>query len=143
MFIQNDDRWKSFEMAPGVTIGEFGCFLTALCNILVLLGMDYTPLTLAQALQKNSGIDSEGNLTWIAFNSFGLFEKRYNPTDEINWSNSNQVWYIVQCFYKNTGHFCNLISVTNNIITYFDTYDGMKKQINLERVMSIREIIKN
>src|SRR5271157_1209432 len=135
MFIQSDENWKDYEMAPGITLGVYGCFITAVCNILVKLGMDYTPLSLTQKLKDNNGLDSQGYLNrTVLDNLFGLKENIYKPTDTINWSDSNNVWYIVQNHYLDTGHFCNVLSVKDGTIFYFDTYDGLNKQVQIERV---------
>jgi hypothetical protein len=146
MFTQTDSRWADYEIVKGnasTTIKERGCLLTSICNILVVDGYDFTPLTLCQKLQDSNGFDNIGNLLWSVLNNlFGLKENKYLPADKITWSNLTNINYIVQCFYLDTGHFCNIQSVANNIITYHDTYDGLTKQINISRVMSIREVIK-
>ena len=88
IYIQQDVLWKDYEMSKGAAIGEFGCLLTSLTNILVLLGLDYTPLTLCQLLQANNGFDNQGNILWTVVNNlFGLSKVKYLPTDAINWSN--------------------------------------------------------
>lgn len=143
MFIQNDIKWKDYEISKCITIGEFGCLLTSICNILVILGFDYTPLTLSKKFQENNGFDKQGNLIWNVVNKlFGLKENKYMPSSKISWSNLKNVNYIVQLFYKRTGHFCNVISVYKNIIKYHDTYDGLIKSIDINGIISIREITK-
>jgi len=143
MYIQNDIKWKSFEMTKNVTVGEFGCLLTSICNILVILGYDFNPLTLAKKLQENKGFDNQGNILWNVINNlFGLKENKYLPSSKILWSNLKNINYIVQLFYKNTGHFCNVLSVSGDIITYHDSFDDKTKQIDIKRVISIREVIK-
>jgi hypothetical protein len=142
-FIQQDEQWKDFEIIKGVTIGEFGCLVTSLTNILNMLGMDFTPLTLVQKIQENNGFDSNGNLSWVVANKiFGLSEVKYLPTDKIEWSNSEKIFYICVLHFQGTGHFCNLLTVQNGIIYYFDVWDGKKKQVALENVLSIREVRK-
>jgi len=141
LFTQTDSNWSGFEIIPGYTIKEGGCLLTSLSNILVDLGLDYNPLTLCKKLQANKGFDNIGEIEWSVLNNlFGLSEIKYSPNEKIVWSDSNKVWYIVQMFYQNTGHFCNIVSVKNNIIYYFDVYDGINKQVNIERTMSIRQV---
>lgn len=137
---QTDYRWKDVEMTAGLKIGGAGCLLTSCSNIFCDFFNipDMTPRFLDDFLDKNKGYTPEGYIIWsILENKFKFKHYKYN-----NFIPDFRVgrYFIVQVPFKNTGHFCNVLSENNNAITYFDVFDGQEKRIELNKTVSIRGI---
>lgn len=67
-FNQRDARWKDVPMGKGTgTIGQYGCYLTSLCNGLNAKGYSYTPLSLNDLFKSlNAWVGPYGNYIDVA-----------------------------------------------------------------------------
>lgn len=141
---QTDEKWNNIEMVKGVTIGEYGCLLVSLTNALCNISDGYnnhlTPESLNEILQNNLCYDSIGQIYWRYFEKF-FFCKHTNLGKKVPSMADDNSQYIVQVPYKNTGHFCNITSITrDHTINYFDVWDGVEKSMSKDAVWSIRQI---
>jgi hypothetical protein len=138
MFTQTDPKWAHIEYVKGVTIGQYGCLITSLTNILCGQSLGYndylTPAVFVELCQNNNCFDSYGNLLWQPVEKFFLF--KHSRVKQIFVDQG--VHFIIQVPFQNTGHFCNVISRNTNEIKYFDVYDGKVKLA--KDYISIRKI---
>lgn len=55
LYSQNDPRWASYQIAPGRTMGGYGCYITCIAMFLPLAGYWDTPPQVAERL-RNAGV---------------------------------------------------------------------------------------
>lgn len=143
---QTDPRWGSIDMINQIKIKDSGCLNTSVVNALRDYSTDYreymTPLRLDSFLDRVNGYTREGSIIWAPLEKFFHFthERFITPHAKPTFSNDPKKYWIVQVPYKNTGHFCNVLSVHNDSITYFDVYDGVVKAIEWQKTISIRQL---
>lgn len=152
MITQTDRRFKNYEIAKGVTVGDYGCLFVSVCNAAEehcrLTGKKKTSFTqMLYAFKKMNAFDSTGVLSWKPVQEL-LHVKYIKHTpqnfDNIKFSNALNIFWIAEISHYNNprlSHFVNIIAAHKGIITYFDVYDGRKKQIALKDCRSVRELI--
>ena len=141
--IQCDKRWSDYLIVKGkngTSIGEIGCLLTCISNILNERGIEHTPLSLCKQLQDNGGFDSQGYIQWgVLYNLYKIKQAKYLYPDMPLFSDNPKKYWIAQVVYQNTGHFCEITRTSGINLYYFDTYYGIEK-IASNNIISIREI---
>lgn len=158
---QNDEVWTKCTMAQDedkyYTIGEYGCVITSICNI-VNMHKKYksdekllNPKDLNEMLKNNSGYNKKGDVVWAKLEElidakidpyFYLIDER-GMDDHYNYPNLNQngVYYIARINSDTGYHFLQVIGHINGIYIMFDTYDNRfvyKKQNEVKRIIEIR-----
>lgn len=84
---QNDPRFASTQMVPGLNIGKAGCVITSLANIALDMdikidGQTADPNNLTNYLKNNRGLSLSGDLQWPAYaNLTGTQFKRTDGAD--------------------------------------------------------------
>jgi hypothetical protein len=136
---QTDLAWAEMEIVRGVPIKDYGCLLVCLSNIIrseISYKKHFTPNVVLAVLRVIKSFTENGLLLWASAEKVFNFKHRNlgkTFTDRGNY-------YILQVPYRNTGHFVNLLEVDNNNYMYYDVYDGIKKSISRNAIISIREI---
>lgn len=133
-WLQSDSRWGSKTLGgSGDTMAEIGCAVTALAIQVVHSGSKsesgFNPGTLVDYLNKNGGLDSEGNLYWGAVTgmvSSFTFEKRayfsaQNKSTIIKELTSyiNSGYYIIMSV-KYDGHWVAIDTIKNGVVYMMD-----------------------
>ena len=140
---QTDPQWRDTEMTKGITIGQYGCLLVSLSNCVRQSSIGYrehmNPAALNTILQNNGGFTPQGLIIWSVLEKF-FFCQHTNIMKRKPIFASN-IHNIIQIPYMDTGHFCNLLDVSDHGYIYFDVYDGIEKTIDKSRIVSTRQII--
>ena len=152
MITQTDSNIKKYELAKGVTVGDYGCLVVSIFNIVTEFRRftGKKEITFAQMLNDlklMNAFDSDGIFNWNPTGKLlGFTHLKYTPKyfNTIRFSNDPKVFWIAEIpHYSNPklSHFVNITAANKGIITYFDVYDGCKKQIHLQDCKSIRELV--
>lgn len=152
MITQTDRRFKNYEIAKGVTVENFGCLLTSIYNAVTehirLTGKKKISFPeMLHKLKKTNAFDNRGVLSWLPVQqllNFDYFKFTPENFDNIRFSDHPDIFWIAEItHYTNPqlSHFVNIIAVHKGIITYFDVYNGQKKQIALTNCKSVRELV--
>lgn len=129
------------EIVPNVSIHDYGCLTISIFNILKrheICTKEFTDFL--NLIKTVGGYTKEGLLKWdIIKLLFGVEHRKIKKTDDFKFEDN--IEYIVQVPYKETGHFCEVKGIKeSNTIVYIDTYDGKTKEINRNDCISIREL---
>lgn len=152
MITQTDSKIKKYELAKGVTVGDYGCLLVSIFNIVTEFRRftskkEITFPEMLNNLKKMNAFDSNGILNWNPTGKLlGFTHLKYTPKyfNTIRFSNDPKIFWIAEISHYNNpklSHFVNITAVHNGIITYFDVYDARKKQIALKDCRSVRELV--
>lgn len=158
---QNDRVWSDDVMAQEenkyYTIGEYGCIITSVCNI-VNMYKKYkpdermlNPRELNKRLKDSSGYTESGEVIWAKLGEaiaakidpyFYLIDQR-GMDNRYNYPNFNQngVYYIARINSDTGYHFLQIIGHIHDTYIMFDTYDNRfvyKKQNEVKRIIEIR-----
>lgn len=137
---QTTKKIENLEFIPGLFISDTNCLSVVLFHI--LKGRKKTSDNFKKYLntiKKAGSISENGNLIWHPVETlFQFSHRKLNSDEKIQWNKN--LSYLVQVPYKNTGHFCEILDVKDNLIWYFDTCDNKIKNIQRERCISIREL---
>ncbi|MCM1227992.1 MAG: SH3 domain-containing protein [Clostridium sp.] len=133
-WLQSDSRWGSKTLGgSGDTMAEIGCAVTALAIQVVHSGSksesSFNPGTLVDYLNKNGGLDSEGNLYWGAVTglvSSFTYEKRASfsaqnkstITKELT-SYINSGYYVIMSV-EYDGHWVAIDTIKNGVVYMMD-----------------------
>jgi len=144
-FKQTDKVYKDIVMnGEKQTIKKYGCLLIACNNIINEYGKIFiTPKKIDTYLDLHKGYTKGGYILWSVLEKKYCFKhKKIMPSnfDSIVFSNRDNIFWIVQVNYKDTGHFCQVVSVAGDIIVYFDSYDGEERTVYKKNCLSIREL---
>ena len=138
---QIDPQMTGLDLAPGVSVRDYGCLTVALFNILKKhrrIKSDFR--SFLGELKKNHCYTRQGLLMWEPFKLVCGVNHRILPKNE-GFKTEDKFEYIVQVPYKDTGHFCEVYYVAKDgLIIYRDSYDGELKEILRGRCLSVREI---
>lgn len=148
---QTDQDIKDLELAKGVTVGDYGCLLVSIFNIVTEFRRftskkEITFEQMLNDLKQMNAFDSDGILNWNPTGKLlGFTHLKYTPKyfNTIRFSNDPKIFWIAEIpHYSNPklSHFVNIIATRNKCITYFDVYDGATKKINLSDCRSVREL---
>lgn len=133
-WLQSDSRWGSKTLGgSGDTMAEIGCAVTALAIQAVHSGSisesSFNPGTLVDYLNKNGGLDSEGNLYWGSITglvSSFTYEKRASfsaqnkstITKELT-SYINSGYYVIMSV-EYDGHWVAIDTIKNGVVYMMD-----------------------
>jgi hypothetical protein len=142
---QIDKRWKDDNMGiKGDKIEVWGCFLTAIANLVNMLPSQLNEICIDQAVY--AGKDSygtESNIIVSRLCKILKLEYQYITRNIAEQSNPHDCILKLQTHSAQMPfHFVNLLLMSNEYYTYFDTYDGKKKTCNEKDVVYILKITK-
>ncbi len=141
-FTQTDPKWKNVEFPYyKKTIGQIGCLVTSITNILLKRGLSLTPEVVLSMLVSNRGITKENLVLWDSvYTLFKLKHTKYskNTFEKMDKSLLEKDYYIVEIDCVTYTHFCNVVKFEDDKIRYFDVYDGKIKSIGFDKIVSIR-----
>lgn len=141
-FTQTDPKWKNVEFPYyKKTIGEIGCLVTSIANIVLDTNLSITPEVVLSLLVGDMGITNGNLVLWNSvYNLFKLRHAKYskNTFDKIDREKFKNAYYVVEIDCTTYSHFCNILEFKNDKVEYFDVYDGKIKSVNKERIISIR-----
>lgn len=147
MTTQTNPQLKKYELAKGVTVEDYGCLLVSVYNAATTYNKENLSFPeLLSELKKIGGFDKNGFLQWNMIEKLlGFTHRKITPNNfnTIKFSDAAKVFWIAEIpHYSNPklSHFVNVLAAQNNLITYFDVYDGLKKQISLDKCRSIRKL---
>ena len=152
MITQTDSNIKKYELAKGVTVGDYGCLLVSIFNAVTKFRRftgkkEITFEQMLNDLKQMNAFDSDGILNWNPTGKLlGFTHLKYTPKyfNTIRFSIDPKVFWIAEIPHYNNptlSHFVNITAAHQGIITYFDVYDARKKQIALKDCRSVRELV--
>lgn len=129
---QTDIRWSDYEYDENCTIGEYGCYITAIANILGI-----TPLEFAK---KTKGGYVDGLLIHDIAGSLAGYRRVKVDYSEIDDSGS----YIIYFRWGEGGykHFSNVVARENGMVEIYNVYNGETMFVHRERIISCIRIEK-
>ena len=143
---QTDQDIKDLELAPGITVQDYGCLITAIYNAIHEQKKYLSFVDVLSVLKEADTFGTNGMLQWkpaqhvLNFKHIKIMPKHFK---NIRFSNDPKIFWIAEIpHYSNPclSHFVNIIATRNKCITYFDVYDGATKKINLSDCRSVREL---
>ncbi len=161
LMLQNDRKWKDEVMAiddeKTYTIGEYGCIITSVCNIINMRRKyknderPINPKDLNNNIIAKKGYTKDGCIIWAVLEKiisakidpyFMLIEER-GKENRYNVPNFNQngVYYIARLNTDTGYHFLQMIGHIHDTYIMFDTYDNRfvyKKQNEVKRIIELK-----
>lgn len=147
MLTQTNEDIRKLEIVPGVTVGDFGCLLVSVFNA----GREWGHFDseddffcFLNILKRNRGFTSNGCLIWgVVERTLQCQYAKYRADDPPVFSNDPDKFWIAELIHyadPRASHFCNVVAVKGERVTYFDVYDGKGKVIPLGLTRSIRQL---
>jgi LysM repeat protein len=107
-----DPQWSEIKFGPnGLTIGNYGCYICVICNLLSVAGYDITPLQLVTSLTAIGGFDE---------NDLVIHNKVTEAFPQFSWTTALTSFEIIGG--KIHGVFNHYIAKDNG--TYIDSLTG-------------------
>lgn len=148
---QNDPRWANETMQGKYTLGEYGCLVAALTNVINARNKKST-MTVSDInkllINRNGYID--GNVVWAAAEQVvgAKIEPWYYLVDErgkednygcIDFRQKN-VWYIGRMNTDTGYHFLNILGQCAGYYVMYDTYDDKLRYVptcDVKRIIKV------
>jgi len=141
-FTQTDIRWKNVKFPyNNKTIGQIGCLITSISNILWERGKKLTPPDVLNLLYVNNGLTNSNLVLWDSvFKIFQLKHTKYfkESVKKLSKETLTIDHFVVEIDCETFTHFCNIISFEGLKIKYFDVFDGKEKIADDNKIVSIR-----
>lgn len=158
-FTQTDENWKNEIMTHPKdqnypdTLGEWGCLVTAVSNVLYQRGIFTNPKVLNEIIIRNKGylylFDPDTPKEQASFLRFGVLEKlynfkktTYNQNKYLAYGINNYYIGFYKVFYNGRfyTHFVNIIEDKGDTKIIFDVYRGEIKELNNEDFIKIYKL---
>jgi hypothetical protein len=147
---QSDQLWSNISMMlENDKIGNIGCYLTCLANILQTnCGMEFTPKKLNDILKGHDGyrfpsdtqdIDHASELNWkVICNMFNLIKE-----DQKYYAEEDKTYFIAEIHNYSPiypQHFMNVVKKENGLFLLFDVYNGNLVYYKPEAIYQFKKI---
>jgi len=138
-FIQNDNRWKDFNLGnSNFNIGGYGCLLSVIASSCDYLGYETNPKSLNKVFTDGGVYTDSGDVIWYKINetipNIKYKYKRNFSRNTIQSDLKNGFLPIVMVKYKKTGiyHWVLIVGSTNDDFLIVDPLNQEKELIPLK-----------
>ncbi len=144
-WVQTDPRWAGNDMAiEGDKIEEWGCFLTAVANVIGIDPGKLNEIFRVQDVYLGKGhpmSESEIDCSKMR-NVLHISVRKLSIPEGIAFGGNNIIVCIKDNLSPSGKHYCNMLYMNDRYITYWDTYKGGEKVVKNTDIIGLYLISK-
>ena len=148
---QNDIKWKDDIMNEKEevwkdTLGQYGCLVTSLANIIQIhRNIDFTPQNLNETIKTHKAYwypfksQEESNASFLDWDKFcQIFECSVSESER--FKKSLDGYHIAKIRVNGNPHYINVVLNDKSIFWCFDVWDGKLKQYSIDDIEKFKQI---